>query len=523
MQEQSTRAATAKQGLVLAVYAPFGTDAVLSEYPNTTQAGIRNQALVRSLQQVAKQGVDVSALVDLYDDDSYLVEIPAGRPAAMQIFSVWKQDMSSPRALAGFLRRTHDRFRCNTLVLALEGHGAGFIPDIDPARITPSSASRWERGGKAGQVRWTFSEKRSSFEPEPGSPALPMSSPELPMSSPELPAVRMPLSTWGMGEALRLARRAGVPAPIVIHFNNCFNMSIEVLHTIAPHARFATGYCNYNFFTAGEPYPKVFQRWRTTPGAGAQDLARWFAAENAAGLRAKGNHPTIGATVQLARMKRIAAALDELSDALVAALRPVNAADRPAIRARIEAAITASLQYDSEGDYTLDVPDQSTDLGSLAVRLQQQFPAGPVFDGAKKLQAALHGLWQYGDFERPWLDENQIWDFRDQRIGMGALLPDPSLEGRWDWRSPYYLAGKVDPTQPPAHKHVIPFLAERAGGKRPPWVEFIVEYHRDVPFVGLLRAQAPQFPRFNREFKPEFPPPTDDPNKRDDGGSQPCA
>jgi len=504
-----------KHGVVLAVYAPFGTDAVLSQYPNTTQAAVKNQALVRSLQQVAKQGVDVSALIDLYDDDSYLIEIPAGRPAAMQIVSAWKQDMGSPHALAGFLRRTHHRFPCASLILALEGHGAGFIPDIDPARITPSSASRWERGGKTGQVRWTFSEKRSAFDPEPGSPALPMFSPELPMFSPELPSVRMPLSTWGIGEALRLARRAGVPAPMVVHFNNCFNMSVEVMHTLAPHAQFATGYCNYNFFTAGASYPKVFERLRKQGSASAHDVARWFAAENAAGLRAKGNHPTVGATVRLSEMKRIGAALDETADALVAALRPANPADRAAVRARIEKAIADALQYDSEGDYTLDVPDQSTDLGSLAVRLQQQFPSGPVFDGARKLQAALQGVWQYGDFERPWVDENQIWDFRDQRIGMGALLPDPSLEGRWDWRSPYYLAGKVDPTRPPAQKNVIAFLAERAGGKRPPWVEFIVEYHRDVPFVGLLRAQAPQFPRFNREFKPEYPPPTDPPGKGD--------
>jgi hypothetical protein len=511
MDKKSKQATSKNQRLVLAVYAPFGTDAVLSQYPNPTQASVKNQALVRALQQVAKQGVDVSALIDLYDDDSYLIEIPAGQPAAMQIVSAWKQDMSSPRALAGFLRRTHHRFPCETLVLALEGHGAGFIPDIDPSRITPSGASRWERGGKAGQVRWTFSEKRSSFEPEAGSPALPMFSPELPMFSPELPAVRMPLSTWGLGEALRLARRDGVPAPAVLHFNNCFNMAIEVLHTVAPHAQFATGYCNYNFFTAGAAYAKVFQRWRTQGGASAEELARWFAAENAAGLRAKGNHPTIGATVRLAQTKRIAAALDDMSNALVSALRPANPADRPPIRARIQKAIADAQQYDSEGDYTLDVPDQSTDLGSLAVRLQQQFPNGAVFDSAKKLQAEVKGLWQYGDFERPWVDENQIWDFRDQRLSLGALLPDPSLEGRWDWRSPYYLSGRVDPNQPPAHKHVIPFLAERAGGKHPPWVEFIIEYHRDVPFVGLLRAQAPQFPRFNREFKPEFPPPTDDP------------
>jgi hypothetical protein len=513
MDKDSAQVVDIKQGVVLAVYAPFGTDAVLSLYPNTTQAAVKSQALVRALLQVAKQGVNVSALVDLYDDDSYLVEIPAGRPDAMQIVSAWKQDMSSPRALAGFLRRVHQRFHCASLVLALEGHGAGFIPDIDPTRITPSGASRWERGGKAGQVRWTFSEKRSSFEPEPGSPALPMFSPELPMFSPELAAVRMPLSTWGLGEALRLARGDGVPAPLVVHFNNCFNMAIEVMHTIAPHALYATGYCNYNFFTAGASYPKVFQRLRKKGSASAEELARWFAAENAAALRAKGNHPTIGATLRLGLVKRIAAALDETADAMVSALRPANPADRPAVRMRIQTAITNAQQYDSEGDYTLEVPDQATDLGSLAVRLQAQFPNGPVFDAAKRLQAAIKGAWQYGDFERPWVDENQVWDFRDQRLGLGALLPDPSLEGRWDWRSPYYLAGRADPTQPPAHKHQIPFLAERAGGKRAPWVEFIVEYHRDVPFVGLLRAQAPQFPRFNREFKPEFPPPTDD-NKK---------
>jgi hypothetical protein len=74
-----------RRGVVFAVYAPFGTDALLSEYPNQAQATIKNQALVRALQQVARQGVNVSALVDLYDDDSYLVEIPAGQPAAIQI------------------------------------------------------------------------------------------------------------------------------------------------------------------------------------------------------------------------------------------------------------------------------------------------------------------------------------------------------------------------------------------------------------------------------------------------------
>jgi hypothetical protein len=71
--------------------------------------------------------------------------------------------------------------------------------------------------------------------------------------------VRLPLSTWGLGEALRRALAAGVPAPQVIHFNNCFNLSLELMHTVSPYAGYATAYGNYNFFTAGETYPAVFE------------------------------------------------------------------------------------------------------------------------------------------------------------------------------------------------------------------------------------------------------------------------
>ncbi len=53
-----------------------------------------------------------------------------------------------------------------------------------------------------------------------------------------------------------------MPRLAAIHFDNCFNMSVEVLHTVAPHADYATGYMNYNFFTAGAAYPKVFERLR---------------------------------------------------------------------------------------------------------------------------------------------------------------------------------------------------------------------------------------------------------------------
>ena len=501
-------------GVVFAVYAPFGTDPVLSTWPGTTQADITRQPLVRALQAVAAQGANVSALIDLVDDDSWLVEIPAGQPAKMVISSAWKQDMGSPRALAGFLRRVHQRFPCQALVLALEGHGAGFMPEIDPLRITPQSSSQWSDGPQSGQVRWVFDEGQAGFEPAPGSPALPMASPMLPMASPMLPAPRLPLSTWGLAAALRLARRAGVPRPAVIHFNNCFNMSLELLHTVAPWADVATGYGNYNFFTAGAAYPKVFERLRLAGSASAEQLGQWFAAENAAGLRAKGNHPTVGATLRLARMKPLTAALDRLAQALTAELRAGGAAARATVRS----AILAAQQYDSDADQRLQTPDQLTDVGSLAAVLQAAYPASqPIDAAASALLAQLAGVWQYGDHERPWTDETQVWDFRRTHLGLNLMLPDPALDGLWDWRSPYYLAGTAGPAQPTAHKAQIPFLSDRSG-RRPPWVEFIVEYHRDVPLKGFLPATAPIYPTFNARFKPEFPPPGDEPGPK---GGQP--
>lgn len=516
---QAARSARAKpgEGLVFAVYAPFGTDQTLSVYPNKVQAPIHKQALVRELQKVASQGVNVSALIDLFEDDTWLVEIPAGKPEAMAICSAWKQDMSAPQALAGFLRRAHARFPCADLVLAIEGHGGGFVPDIDYARITPASVSNWTQGGQSGQVRWVESEGGTGFEPDGASPALPMSSPMLPMSSPMLPSTRLPMSTWAIGAALRSARRSGVPKPAVIHFNNCFNASVELLHTVAPHADTAAAYANYDFFTAGQAYPKVFAALKAAGGASALQLAQWFAGLNGALLAAKGNHPSVGAALALPRMKRVASAIDRFALALTAALRPANAADRPPVLARITDAAVAAQHYDTEPGYELAVPDQFTDLGAFAAQLRARFPAGPVHATATMLLGALAGMKQYGDFDRPWMDEAQIYDFRARELALNILFPDPARQGVWDWRSPYYLSGKVDPNAPPAQRNVIPFLAERRG-KQPPWVEFIVEYHIDTPFVGFLPARSPFFPIFDARFKPTLPPP-DDGAKGDNTGS----
>ena len=109
-----------------------------------------------------------------------------------------------------------------------------------------------------------------------------MGSPELPVPVRRMlpaPACRCPPGRWAA--ALRRATAGkGVRKPAVIHFNNCFNMSVEVLHTVAPHADFATGYGNYNFFTAGEPYPEVF-------GSPAGGRARPHASNWRAGSRWK--------------------------------------------------------------------------------------------------------------------------------------------------------------------------------------------------------------------------------------------
>ncbi len=514
----------AGDGTVLAVYAPFGTDETLSRFPSASQQPVKDQPLVLALQKVAAQGINVSALIDLFDDDSYLIEIPAGDPKAICIHSVWKQDMSAPQALAGFLRRTHARFACAKLVLALEGHGGGFVPDIDFARITPASISRSTNGQ---QVRWVQTESGSSYEPDDGSPALPIDAPVLPIDAPVLPTTRLPLTTWALGEALRSAIKSGVPRPSVIHFNNCFNASLEVLHTVAPYADFAAAYANYNFFLAGQAYPAVFARLKAKPGASAQELAQWFAEENFKVLKAKGNHPILAATVALAGMRKLAGALDALAKALIAALRPANPSDRPIVLGRIKDAATAALLFDTDANKKLKAPDQFADLGNLAVQLQAKFGAGhPVTLAAAQLQATLEAVRPFavGDFARPYLDETQVWDFRvnnpagkSRGVGMSIFFPDPGLEGFWDWRSPYYLSGKVDPTRPPAHRHVIDFLANTGpvnpddpyDPNRPLWVQFINEYHRGVTFRGLQAAAAFVFPTFNAKFKPKYPPPGD--------------
>jgi len=492
--------AQSDDSIVLAVYAPFGSDPTLSHYPGSKPRPVIKHPLVQALTKVAALGVHVHALIDLVGDDSYVVEIEAGRAAKVVVLSAWKQDMASPRALAGFLRYVRERRPCSSLVLALEGHGAGYLPELDTTQITT------ERVTDGGRIEWRTAGSGSIPLPTgspilpTGSPILPTGSPILPTGSPILPAGPLPLSTYGLGEALRLGTGDGKHRIAVIHFNNCFNMSVEVMHTVAPYAAFATGYCNYNFFTAGETYPAAFSRWMAQRPLTPLGLAQCFADANHDKLKAKKNHPTIGCVVALAEIDAIVRRLDRLARELTRLLDIPDPVARGVVRDKIQAAIGGSRQYDTVPGFVLGLPDQLTDLASLARALTQQaFPGSDVHRLADALLKSLRGIKRYGDTDAPWVDLGVQWKFADDALAMNVFLPDPGLQGVWDWRSPYYLERTPAPGKPPIQPHVIRFL------KQTRWIEFLIEYHKQVRFVGLLPALAPRFPIFNARFDPKNP------------------
>jgi hypothetical protein len=504
--------------VVLVVYAPFGGDDVLSTYPDGTSTDLTEHPLFNALVDVAEQGAHVVALIDRVQRNTALLQIRGGKPASAVTTSRWKQDMNSPLTLAGLLELAHQLHPDAAVVLAMEGHGAGYLPELDRRQMTQSSVSEVNTQDGKQQVGWLVNaDSASPVLPSgspilpSGSPILPSGSPILPSGSPILPSSVMPLSTWGFGHALKLAEEAGVPKLSVIHFNNCFNMSVELMHTVAPFAEFATGYANYNFFTAGESYPQIFKRLRLHGPVSAGVLAQWFAEANHKMLEAKGNHPTMGSVVALRRMTEIAERVDDLADALLAELRSAQGAERKAVVSSIAAAIKAAQQFDTgNADFVLETPDQLTDLMSLAAALQHSpansFVLGSVVPAAKALDAALIGIKQYGDNDRPWLvpsNSGIAWDFSSPDLAMNIFLPDPDLTGHWDWRSPFYMAVDAESDRPLVQPHVIDFL------KVTDWVDFIKELHMDVPFKGLLAAVKPTLPVFNATYEPkrEYKPP----------------
>lgn len=501
--------------VLFAVYAPFGSDETLSTYPEGSSQTLAQHPLVQGLMKVAAQGIHVAALIDRRDDDTWLVEIEAGKPAEAQITSRWKQDMAAPANLAGFLRHAHRSRPTAAIVLALEGHGAGYLPEIDRRQLSLANMT-----GSNPKFEWRLDASGgapvlpggSPLLPG-GSPLLPGGSPLLPGGSPLLPTNHMPLSTWGLGAALKAALDAGVPKLSVIHFDNCFNMSAEVLHTVAPYAEYAAGYPNYNFFTAGEGYPGVFAALVQQGTSTAKELAHAFAKGNQKILEAKGNHPTIGCAVRLERMKDVTERLDDLADALLAALRtpPPHSQARQLVVQAIGKAILEAQQYDTEAGYLLEAPDQLTDLASFAAALlNQDFRPHPVHAAAKALRDALQGIKVYGSTDMPWVAAGSgiVWDFASDALAMNIFLPDPLLRGLWDWRSPFYLDINPDPNKPRVQPHIIDFV------KVTDWVDFIIEYHKESrEWVRLLPAAIPEFPVFNASFDPKKVPPPGGPDK----------
>jgi hypothetical protein len=478
-------------GVTLAVYAPFGTDAVLSSYPGTSKLTIQQHPLVANLVGVAKAGVHVSALIDLFEDDTWLVEIPAGKPSEVTITSRWKHQMDAINNLSGFLRHTRKKRPGTALVLALEGHGAGYLPEIDISQLTTANLTQ------DGSIEWQITDGQGAPLLPMGSPLLPMGSPLLPMGSPLLPVNHMPLSTWGLAQALKLALSSGPPPLGVIHFNNCFNMSVELLHTVAPYAEFATGYMNYNFFTAGGAYPFVFNKLKVAGSATTAQLAKWFAEANRDVLAGKTHHPTVGGVVALKRMNTIATRVDALANALTTALTSASTAARPGVVTKIRTAIGKAQQYDSVTPMVLDTPDELTDLCSFAAQFTSfDVNAVAVQKAAKDLVSALAGIKVYGANDTPWTEPAVTWNFTSRALAMNILCPDPALRGLWDWRSPFYLQTVPDPAKPPVQPQVIDFL------KNTGWVRFIIEYHRDVAFKGILPAAIPDFPPYTGKITP---------------------
>ncbi|HEX7686095.1 MAG TPA: hypothetical protein VF453_00250 [Burkholderiaceae bacterium] len=490
--------------MTLAVFAPFGNDPVLSGYPDGATRDVEGHPIVGHLREVAATGVDVLLLIDRVDDRTHLVRLPAGGEV-VDVEDRGKLDMLSPRTLADFVALAHACDPRAQLVLTFEGHGAGFMPELDAAELARLKAEadetyewREERGVQRPFHR-TGARANQPVEhrgaPLPGgNPTTPGGSPTMPGGSPTMPAGHRVMSTWALGEGLRLS---GAPRVAVLHFNNCFNMAVEVLHTVAPYAEAATGYCNYNFFSAGQAYPAVFRRLAEAGGASALELAKWFADENHRVLHAAGHEPTVAGTVALERMQAVAAGVDALSDALLEALRGAPAGGRHAVVDAIRDAIVAAQQYDSNGDDELDAPDELTDLDSLAAEFSRaDFGDARVRAAAKALHEALADIKQYGDTGSPWMAPGVHWDFASENLAMNIFLPDPLLDGVWDWRSQYYLSINPDTTRPQPQRHVIDFLKETD------WGDFLLEYHRDTPLVGVRTAKPPRAPVLHTRADP---------------------
>jgi hypothetical protein len=484
--------------LTLAVFAPFGHDAALSNYPRGQTQRLQDHPLLAALVATAAEGVNVVALIDRMDDYTRLVEIPAG--GAPNILSAGKEDMSHARSLASLLIHAHNRFPGTALALALEGHGAGYLPHIDASKL--EAANLPAQQGKP--FRWLVrpDEEGGAIPSDgQGNTVLPMGESLLPMGESLLPMGESllpfgvpkpgyPISNWGLGWALAEARRqCKADRLVAIHFNNCFNMALEVLAEVAEHAEWATGYANYNFFTAGRAYPAVMRGLRQATQRTPATLARLFASANQNELAALPvPHPTVGSAIELARVAAVVKAVDALAAVLFSDIKALRGQpQRAALVAALRQAITKAQQYDANGSFELEVPDAQTDLLALAQALAQGAGVPPAVQArAAALAGLLVGVKVYGETAAPWVAPTRTWDFSSDALALNLFFPDPDLRGVWDWRSPYFFAKQRG--EMPAQTEVGRFLSSTM------WVDFVFEYHRGVAFAGQLAPRLPHFP-----------------------------
>ncbi|MBQ0931063.1 hypothetical protein [Ideonella alba] len=313
-----------------------------------------------------------------------------------------------------------------------------------------------------------------------GGPTLPGGGPTLPGGGPTLPVSHASMPTWVLGQALAAGLQGSGSRLAVLHLANCFNMSVEVLHTVAPYADAASGYCSTNYFSGAASYPAVFRRLAQAGSTAAVTLAGWFVEENHRLLSQRGRHPLVGGALELRRMADVTRGVEQLSDALLQELRTTRHPRRS--RRRIESAVVKAQQYDTSGDLLLEGPDQLTDLHSLAHCMARDLEDWPeVHTAALALCRALEGIKRVGDIDSPWMDDRGeiVWDFTDPHLAMNIFLPDPTRSGQWDWRTPFYV--DINPGQGPARLQVgvVPFLQETN------WVEFVREYHADTVFRAI--------------------------------------
>lgn len=496
-------------GLTLIVFAPFGADAELSTYPDGYSQALMQHPLMTRLWAISERGVNVVALIDRYGDDTYLVEMPACGPHCLRIESVWKQDMGSFRSLRGLLQHASKRYPHSRMILSMEGHGAGFWPDVDVTHLAPNNDNSYQQ-----KIKWQLDDDEnatpkdaatgngvdlSSVLPTKGGVlptkggVLPTKGGVLPTKGGVLPGA--PISTFGMGRALYEAIAHGLPKLELIYFNNCFNFTIELLNTLVGTAKYAVGFPSYNFFTSGEALQHALDHNQVLSWS-AKELAERFVHANQDVLRLRDGHPTIGGLVSLDEIPTITGLVNQLGDTLISLL-PAKVDD-------IQQAIVSALQYDASGDFNLDGSDDDiSDLHNFAGALAN----GPAFvdTPVQGIAAQLHTLTQpikiYGEVAHPWVAPTKVWDYRGD-IGLSIFLPDPQRQGLLDWRTPYYMDDGPSLLQP----NLIRFLTTDA----PQWVAFLRKYHEGVPAVNFKPVRRLVYPVFN--LKAEVPPYKDNDN-----------